>query len=98
MHNDSIETLLLRHYGSLAPIPPALEQRMLASVRCEAEELQHQRLMATRIRNHRVSRRRALCFVAMGSAGLGLLSAGLEGLQMLEAGLMGQEVTQMVFP
>jgi len=37
MHNDSLETLLLRHYGNTAPTPSALEARLVASVRQEAE-------------------------------------------------------------
>lgn len=42
MHNDSIETLLLRHYGHTGPTPPALEQRIIASVRLETQERHQQ--------------------------------------------------------
>jgi hypothetical protein len=33
MHNDSIETLLLRHYGRTASSPAGLEQQLVASLR-----------------------------------------------------------------
>jgi hypothetical protein len=94
MHNDSIETLLLRHYGHTAPTPPALEQRLIASVRTQAAELRQQQHIATRIRNKRISRRRVIGLVALSSAGLGLLSVGLEILQTLEANLIGRDVSQ----
>jgi hypothetical protein len=76
MYNDSIETLLLRHYGSAAPAPSTLEHQLIASVRQEAASLQQQERVATRIRTQRVSRRRAVRLVAIGSAGISLLSAG----------------------
>ncbi len=98
MRNDSIETLLLRHYGHAAPVPVGLEERLCASVRREAEELHQQKQVATHLRHQRVSRRRAMALVAMSTAGLGVLSVGLEGLQMLEAALMGQDVTQVAYP
>lgn len=95
MHNDSIETLLLRHYGSMAPVPVRLEQHLVASVRQEAAELRRQQGMAARLRTHRVSRRHAVRLVAIGSAGLGMLGAGME---MLEAALVGQEASQSALP
>lgn len=98
MRNDSIETLLLRHYGHAAPAPVGLEEQLCASVRREAEELYQQKQVATHLRHRRVSRRRAMTLVAMSTAGLGVLSVGLEGLQMLEAALMGQDVTQFTYP
>ena len=93
MENDSIETLLLRHYGDLAPAPAALEQHLLASVRAETAKRHEQQQAITRLQAKRVSRRRAVGLVAQGTAelGLGLLSVGLEGLQSLETALVGQE-------
>lgn len=88
MRNDSIETLLLRHYGASAPTPPQMEQRLIASVRRQSAE--QQRLQ------RRISRRRAVGLVAFGSAGLGVLSLGLESLHMFEAALVGQDVRQQV--
>jgi hypothetical protein len=94
MHNDSIETLLLRHYGSTAPTPAELEQRLQTSLHRQIAELRQQQHTAARLRAYRVNRRRALQFVALGTAGLGILSAGLESLHMLEVALLGQDVTQ----
>lgn len=95
MQNDSLETLLLRHYGSTAPAPDGLEQRLSASVRQEVGEMQRQQYhVATR----RVNRRSAVRLVALGSAGLGLLGFGMEGIQMLESALAGQDITQTAFP
>ncbi len=96
MYNDSIETLVLRHYGSAAPTPPVLEQRLAASVRQEAATIQRQERAVTRLRTRHISRRRAVHLVAIGSAGIGLLSAGLESLQMIEAALIGEDMTQQV--
>jgi hypothetical protein len=102
MHNDSIETLLLRHYGSTAPTPAGLAQQLSASVRSEAATIQRQERVAARIRTQPISRRRAMRLVAIGSAGIGLLSAGLESLQELEMALVGSQDTtqqvQSVFP
>ncbi len=81
MYNDSIDTLLLRHYGSTAPTPEHLEQRIVASVRQESQEMHERQHMATRLRDYRVTRRRAIQLVAMGSAGLGLLSTGFSTVQ-----------------
>lgn len=98
MHNDSIETLLLRHYGSIAPTPSGLEQRLCASLQNEIAQQRLQHRVATRLRKHYVSRRQAVQFVAIGSASLGILSIGLEALQALETSLLVQEVTQSAFP
>ena len=38
MQKDSLETLLLRHYGHTAAAPVDLEERLLASVQHEVEE------------------------------------------------------------
>ncbi|MDQ2905108.1 MAG: hypothetical protein ABI456_19620 [Ktedonobacteraceae bacterium] len=93
MQNDSIETLLLRHYGSAAPAPADLEQRLCASVRQQSQEAEAQQNMATILREKRISRRRATTLVAIGAAGVGALSFGLEGLQALEAALSGQDTS-----
>ena len=100
MPNDSIETLLLRHYGSTAPAPAGLEERLLASVHHEnvVIEVSQQQRTAEWLREQPMSRRRAVRFVALGTAGLGLLSVGMEGLQMLEAALVGQDTTQLATP
>jgi hypothetical protein len=95
MYNDSIETLLLRHYGSIAPTPPALEQQLVASVRQESVAMQRQERLAMRMRTQRVSRRKVVRWVAIGSAGVGLLSAGLESLHMLEASFTGEDTPQV---
>ena len=98
MHNDSIETLLLRHYGSTAQVPADLEQRLCASVRTEASELHRQAKRIAYWRQGRVSRRQAVKLVAMGATGLSALSIGMESLQMLGAALLGQDGTQPVYP
>lgn len=94
MHNDSIETVLARHYGSIAP--SGLEQRLQASVRQQATEIAHEQREVTRLHTNSVSRRRAMQFVALSSVGLGILNLGIEGLQSLEASVMGQEAAQGV--
>jgi hypothetical protein len=86
MYNDSIEILLLRHYGHNGPTPNALEQRLINSVRQDAMAQQQQEQARIRILKHRMSRRRAVKLVAVGSSGLGLLAAGLE---MLDATIFG---------
>ncbi|HTI13138.1 MAG TPA: hypothetical protein VL461_01015 [Dictyobacter sp.] len=86
MHNDTLETLLSRHYDDQAPVPEALEQQLTASVQRKAKELQQQQLFATHIREQRVSRRRVIQLVALSSAGLGLLSAGVSAAHSLMDG------------
>lgn len=98
MHNDSIETLLLRHYGHAASTPLQLEARLQASLRQEVIEAQQQQQTAMRLHARRFSRRRAVSLVALGTAGLGILSIGMEGLQMLEAALAGQDLSQPALP
>lgn len=99
MENDSIETLLLRHYGDLAPAPAALEQHLLTSVHTKVAQQQKQQLAITRLQEKRVSRRRAVGLVAKGTAelGLGLLNIGLEGLQTIETTLNSQDATQTAY-
>jgi hypothetical protein len=98
MSKDSIETLLSRHYGNTAPVPGALEAQLLASVRQEARALREQELVAENLRQRRMSRRRAVQLVAIGTAGAGVVSLGLEGLRLLEGALAGQDVTQPAYP
>ena len=98
MRNDSIESLLLRHYGDGAPTPAGLETRLAASVHREAAELREQESFATRLARQRMSRRAAVRLVAIGTAGLSVVSMGLESLQTLEAALAGQDVTQTAYP
>ncbi len=98
MRNDSIESLLLRHYGESAPVPAGLETRLVASVRREVAELREQESRAIRLGEQRMSRRAAVRLVALGTAGLSMVSLGLESLQTLEASLAGQDVTQPAYP
>lgn len=91
MHNDSIETLLSRHYGSTAIAPTGLEQRLRASVHQQAAEIAQEQAMATSVRTQPVSRRRVVQLVAMSSIGAGIINLGLEA---LEATLTGQEAAQ----
>lgn len=98
MQNDSIETLLLRHYGHTAPAPQGLEQRLQAAVRNEVIAMQRQQETLERVSTQQFSRRRAVRLVAASTLGLGLLSAALEGLQILEASALGQDVSQTALP
>jgi hypothetical protein len=83
MYNDSIETLLLRHYGDNGSTPEALEQRLCASVQQQVKDEQQQQAFVRRISEQRISRRRAVQLVAISSAGLGLLSASISSVQAL---------------
>lgn len=94
MYNDSIETLLLRHYGNTAPAPQTLEQQLMCSLQHEMREQRWQQRLARRFRVQRINRRKAVRLVAIGSAGLGLLSIGMESLHALEEALRGQDNTQ----
>jgi hypothetical protein len=98
MHNDSIETLLLRHYGNTALIPEGLERRLQTALRREVTEMQQQQAAIAQFSDQQFNRRRAVRLVALGAMGLGLLSATLEGLQMLETALAGQDASQPVLP
>ncbi|GCE13991.1 hypothetical protein [Tengunoibacter tsumagoiensis] len=96
MNNDSLETLLGRHYGPSAPTPAHLEQRLVSSLMVEAAQQNRQRHEAARLREYRLSRRRAVKLVAIGSASLGLLSAGLEGIHLAESNMFGRELAHPV--
>jgi hypothetical protein len=95
MHNDSLETLLARHYGSTAPSPTGLEQRLNVALRQQVVVQGEQQRMAAHLRTTRMSRRHALRLVALGSASMGLLGAGLE---LFETALAGQETTSTAIP
>jgi hypothetical protein len=98
MHNDSIETLLLRHYGRNASAPAGLEQQLVASVRHQESEQRWQQSVTTRLRERRISRRSVVRIVALTSAGAGLLSVGLESLRSVEAALVGQRQDAVQVP
>ncbi len=95
MHNDSIETLLLRHYGHAAPTPAQLEQRIISLVGHEANVRRQQERIAAHIHTYRMNRRRAVKLVAISSAGLGVLGVGLD---ILEAALSSADNIQAAFP
>lgn len=97
MPNDPIESLLSRHYGSTAPVPVKLEERLHASLRQEVSELREQQRVTERLRQQRFSRRRLLKLVTLGTAGLGVVSLGMEGLRAVEAALTGQDVTRPAY-
>ena len=81
MQHDSIESLLLRHYGSAAPVPAQLEQRLSASVRAQAADEQARQRTVQRWSQRRVSRRRVLQLVTLSGAGLGALAIGINTVQ-----------------
>ncbi len=81
MQNDSIETLLLRHYGSEAPAPADLEEQLSARIRREAAALQERQRSVSAWNQRRVSRRRVLQLVTFSSAGLSVLAVGINTLQ-----------------
>jgi hypothetical protein len=85
MQKDTLESLLLRHYGNTAQAPTGLEERLLAFVGQEAEESRK----AARLQQQRVSRRQAFKLLARGTARVGFdaLNAGLDSLQVLESAL-----------
>jgi hypothetical protein len=91
MFNDSVETLLLRHYGHDGPAPADLEQRLTDSVRQDAMAQQQGERFAMRVLKHRMSRRRAMMLVAVGSGGLGVVTASLK---VLDTALFGQDASQ----
>jgi hypothetical protein len=91
MFNDSVETLLLRHYGHDGPTPADLEQRLIDSVRQDVVAQQQAERSVMRVLKHRMSRRRAMMLVAVGSGGLGLVAASLK---VLDTALFGQDASQ----
>jgi len=89
MQKDSLESLLLRHYGDTAQAPTGLEERLLAFVGQEAEESRKAQRTAAHLQQQRVSRRQAFKLFARGTARVGFdaLNAGLDSLQLLESAL-----------
>jgi hypothetical protein len=81
MQNDSIDTLLLRHYGSAAPAPVELEERLSALVRREAPAIQARQEAVNSWNQRRVSRRRVLQLVTFSGAGLSALAVSINTLQ-----------------
>ena len=96
MRNDTIETLLLRHYGSTAQVPIDLEDTLRASIRLEEVELEKEQQLITRLRERRISRRHAVRIVTI-EAGLEGLSLALEGVRMIEAALIKQDITKPAY-
>ncbi|HEY1353397.1 MAG TPA: hypothetical protein VGF67_27625 [Ktedonobacteraceae bacterium] len=80
MQNDSIETLLLRHYGSAAPAPVGLEEQLCELVRRESAALQTSGQRVSAWNQRRVSRRRVLQLVTFSGAGLSVLALGVQTL------------------
>jgi hypothetical protein len=93
MQNDSIETLLLRHYGSTAQAPAHLEEHLRTSVRSEAAEMRKKERNAAYLMQRRFSRRQMFRLVV----GLGTLSVGVESLRMLETAVPGSKVAQPAY-
>lgn len=85
MQNDSVETLMLRHYGNAAPTPDGMQATLLAAVRHEALELDRRTQSAVAWRGRPISRRRVLQLVAFRSAGLALVGIGLNSRRNIEA-------------
>ena len=96
MRNDSIETLLLRHYGSAAQAPIDLEETLRASIRLEEVELEKEQQLITRLKERRISRRHAVRLITI-EAGLEGLSIALEGVKLIEAALTGEDVTKPAY-
>ena len=86
---ESLEALLLRHYGHTASVPAGLEERLLASVRQETAESRKEQQAASRLRQNRISRRHVFRLIATETAKVGIdaLNAGFDSLQVLESAL-----------
>ena len=96
MGNDTIETLLLRHYGATAQTPVDLQDSLSAAIRLEAVELEKEQQLVTRLRERRISRRHAVRIVTI-DASLQGLSLAIEGVRVIEAALKGQDVTKAAY-
>ena len=96
MRNDSIETLLLRHCGSTAEEPVELEDSLLAALRLAEAELENEQQNITRLRERRISRRRAVRILTI-EAGLEGLSLALEGVRVIETALTRPDVTKPAY-
>ena len=95
MHNDSLETLLARHYGSTAASPTGLERRVSVALHRQAAVQEEQQRITAHLHTTRISRRRVVRLVTLSSASIGLLGVGLE---LIETALVGQEATQTAVP
>ena len=93
MQNDSIETLLLRHYGSTAQAPAYLEEHLRSSVRTKAAEMRKRERKAAYLTQRRFSRRQVIRLVV----GLGTLSVGVESLRTLATALPVQKAAQPAY-
>ncbi len=96
MRNDTIETLLLRHYGSTAPIPAGLQDSLSASIQSEAAQIEKEQQHVSRLRERRISRRLAVRMVTL-DVGLEGLSLALEGVKAIEATLNGKDVANPAY-
>lgn len=96
MHNDTVETLLLRHYGSTAQVPDDLEENLCSSIRLAEAELEKEKQSITRMRERRISRRHAVRIVTI-EAGLEGLSLALEGVRVIESALIRPNVTKPAY-
>ncbi len=96
MRNDTIETLLLRHYGSTAPVPADLQDSLSASIQSEAAEIEKEQQLVSRLRERRISRRLAVRMVTL-DVGLEGLSLALEGVKVIEATLNGKDATKPAY-
>ena len=93
MQNDSIETLLLRHYGSTAQAPADLEEQLRTSVRRQAAAMRKKEREATALMQRRFSRRQVMRLVV----GLGTSSIGVASLHALETALPASKVAQPAY-
>ena len=96
MRNDTIETLLLRHYGSTAQTPVDLQDSLSASIQLKAAEREQEQQLMTRLQERRISRRRAVRLFTI-DAGIEGLSLALEGVKVIEAAFKGQDVAKPAF-
>lgn len=81
MRNDSIETLLLRHYGSGAPAPVDLEHQLSALVRAEAAAELARQQAVSKWSERRISRRRVLGLATFSGVGVSILALGANALR-----------------
>ena len=96
MHNDTIETLLLRHYGSTAQAPGNLEETLCNSIRLAEVESEKEQQIISRLRERRISRRHAVRIVTI-EAGLEGLSLALESVRAIESALIRPDVSKPAY-
>lgn len=90
MHNDTADTLLLRHYGPTAPRPSGLEQRLVQAL--HQEKVQEPKLLPTR-QERLMTRRQILRAMTFSTASAGLVGLALEGVQQLDTKFFGHNAT-----